>query len=211
MVYKVLIKKYMKYKALLSLLLFGVMQTAIASEIEGNEKAGENENPEPVISIKTNAAAYAAFVPNLGVEIPVLGKFSLDLPFYYSPFDFMDNYKFRIMASQPEVKYWFNKPFRGHSVGIHGIGLLYNVAFNDKDRFQSTNGDRFSYGGGISYGYTLNIRNNWNIEFTAGFGYIHLDHDVFRNVENGALYDNRLLHYFGPTKFGINIIYLFNK
>lgn len=88
---------------------------------------------------------------------------------------------------------------------------MYNIAFNSRDRFQNTNEENFVYGGGISYGYTMKLKRNWNIEFTAGLGYMYLDHDVFRNVKNGALYDNRKFHYWGPTKLGINIIYLFNK
>lgn len=163
------------------------------------------------LALKTNLAAYVFGVANIAVEIPFAQKLSLDIPVYYSPYTLAQNYKFRLLAFEPELKYWFKQPFKGHSIGIHGAAVMYNIAFNDRDRFQNTNGEDFVYGGGISYGYTMKLKKNWNIEFTAGFGYLHLNHDVFRNVENGALYDNRKFHYWGPTKLGINIIYLFNK
>lgn len=165
----------------------------------------------PILALKTNLAAYVFGVANLAVEIPFAQKFSADVPVYYSPYTLAQNYRFRILGFEPELKYWFNRPFKGHSIGLHGIAVMYNIAFNGRDRFQNTNGDDFVYGGGISYGYTMQLKKNWHIEFTAGLGYLHLDHDVFRNVDNGALYDNRKFHYWGPTKLGINIIYLFNK
>lgn len=163
-----------------------------------------------ILALKTNLAAYVFGIANIALEIP-FNKFSIDLPVYYSPYTINKNYKFRILGFEPEFKYWFNKPFNGHSLGIYGTAVMYNIAFNNRDRFQNTNGEDFVYGCGISYGYTMKLKKNWNIEFTAGFGYLYLDHDVFRNVENGALYDNRKFHYWGPTKLGINIIYLFNK
>lgn len=166
---------------------------------------------QSILALKTNLAAYVFGVANLAVEVPFAKKFSVDIPVYYSPYTLAQNYKFRILALEPELKYWFKQPFKGHAIGIHGAAVMYNIAFNDRDRFQNTNGENFVYGGGISYGYTMNLKKNWNIEFTAGFGYLHLDHDVFRNVDNGALYDNRTFHYWGPTKLGVNIIYLFNK
>lgn len=165
----------------------------------------------PLLALKTNLAAYVFGVANLAVEVPFAQKFSLDVPVYYSPYTLARNYQFRILGFEPELKYWFNRPFKGHSIGLHGVAVMYNIAFNSRDRFQNTNGDDFVYGGGISYGYTMRLKKNWHIEFTAGLGYLHLDHDVFRNVDNGALYDNRKFHYWGPTKLGINIIYLFNK
>lgn len=164
-----------------------------------------------ILAMKTNLAAYVFGVANLGIEIPFAGKMSVDIPAYYSPYTLAKNYKFRILGFEPELKYWFDKPFKGHAIGIHGAAVMYNIAFNSRDRFQNTNGENFVYGGGISYGYTMRLKRNWNIEFTAGLGYMYLDHDVFRNVKNGALYDNRKFHYWGPTKLGINIIYLFNK
>lgn len=163
------------------------------------------------LALKTNLAAYAFGIANLGIEIATSNKLSVDVPVYYSPYTLAPNYRFRILGFEPELKYWFNKPFRGHSVGLHGIAVMYNISFNKRDRFQNTNGENFVLGGGVSYGYTMKMGRNWNIEFTAGVGYLHLDHDVFHNVKNGALYDNRKFHYWGPTKLGINIIYLFNK
>ena len=172
------------------------------------EKSPESR---PWLAVKTNAAAYIALVANVGVEVPFGKKFSFDFPFYYSPYHVSDKYRFRILGFEPEVKYWFDRPFQGHAVGVHGIGVMFNVAFNDRDRFQNHDEGKLLYGGGLSYGYTMKLKGNWRIEYTVGGGYLYLDYDVFRNVKNGALYDRRKFHYWGLTKFGVNIIYLFNK
>lgn len=172
------------------------------------EKSPESR---PWLAVKTNAVAYIALVANVGVEVPLGKKFSFDFPFYYSPYHVSDKYKFRVLGFEPEVKYWFDRPFQGHAVGIHGIGVMFNVAFNDRDRFQNHDEGKLQYGAGLSYGYTMKLNGNWRIEYTVGGGYLYLDYDVFRNVENGVLYDRRKFHYWGLTKFGVNIIYLFNK
>lgn len=176
-----------------------------------NEKdIPEKKIPRTLFAVKTNAVGYAFGVANVAVEVPFAKKFSFDFPYYFSPYTVARNYRFRILGFQPELKYWFDKPFSKHAVGIYGIGVMYNISVG-KDRFQNTNGEHLNYGGGISYGYTIGLTKNLKMEFTAGLGYLHLDHDVFYNVENGALYDNRKMHYWGPTKLGVNIIYLFKK
>ena len=184
--------------------------TPKAAEATGDTVSVTKEE-HPLLALKTNLAAYIVGVANAAVEVPLTRNLSVDIPVYYSPYTLADNYKFRILGFEPEVKYWFGKALSGHAIGLHGIGVMYNVAFNSRDRFQNKDGEKFAFGAGLSYAYSLKLKKNWRLELTAGVGYVHLDHDVFRNVENGALYDNRKLHYWGPTKVGIHLVYLFNK
>lgn len=166
---------------------------------------------KPFLAVKTNLAAYAAFVLNLGVEVKIGDKFSIDAPLYYSPYTLFDNYSFRILATQPEVRYWLTEALDGHFFGAHVMGGWYNVAYNSTTRYQDTDGESPFYGAGISYGYSLALNDNWAFEFTAGFGYLRLDYDMFYNIDNGAKYDTKVIDYWGPTKLGVNLVYKFNK
>jgi hypothetical protein len=65
-----------------------------------------------------------------------------------------------------------------------------------------------AYGGGISYGYQLYLSPHWNIEFTAGVGYVRFKYDKTpfpAGQEAAGSYRN---DYFGPTKLGISIMYI---
>lgn len=161
----------------------------------------------PYIVFKTNVPAYVGLIANIGVEVPFAQYFSFEFPFYYSPYTVTSNWRYRILAAQPEFRYWLKKGMTGHFFGIHGVAGWFNLSVDEGVRYQSTSGNTPIYGGGISYGYALCFHDNWAVEFTAGVGYMHIDYDMFYNIPNGAKFDTRSIHYWGPTKFGINLVY----
>ena len=69
--------------------------------------------------------------------------------------------------------------------------------------------DGNAYGGGISYGYQLYLSPRWNLEFSAGVGFVHFEYDksAFPATDDNvsAKYRN---NYFGPTKLGVSITYI---
>ena len=131
-------------------------------------------------------------------------KITIDLPLIYSPYTISKNWNIRVLATQPEFRYWLKEAFDGHFFGAHIHSGYYNIAIDNENRYQ----DRTpSYGYGVSYGYALELNKRWGLSFTAGFGYTRLNSDVFYNIHNGALYDNKVVDYWGPTKLGINLIY----
>ena len=92
-------------------------------------------------ALKNNLLFDGILVANLGVEIELWRKTSLDIPFVYSPYDIrVPDRKIRLLGSQPEFRYWLGqKAGEGHFVGIHGALLGFNIALNDKGRFQDPN------------------------------------------------------------------------
>ena len=117
----------------------------------------------------------------------------------------------RTLSIQPEIRWWTNRMMNGHFVGLHTHLAYYNISVDNLDRYQDTDGKTPLYGCGLSYGYAMPLKNQWNMEFTIGFGYARLDYDIFYNVKNGAVYDNQTKDYWGVTRAGINLIYHFNK
>lgn len=160
-------------------------------------------------AVKTNLLYLGAGVANIGVDFCVSDNFSVELPVNYSPYTIKRDYKLRMFSIHPEVKYWFNKAMKGHYVALQGHVGWFNVALNDKDRYQDRD-DMPLLGIGVNYGYSLPIYKNLSLEFSVGVGYAHIEYDVFYNVDNGISYNNGVKDYFGLTKAAIGIVYNFN-
>ena len=98
---------------------------------------------------------------------------------------------------------------KGHFLGAHlNIGA-FNIAVNDKNRYQSPDG---FYGAGLSYGYVLPFARHWAAEFTIGAGYVHTKYDTYYNIPNGTRFEKGIAYnYWGLTKVGIGLVYRFGK
>ena len=95
-------------------------------------------------ALKTNVLYWAAATPNLGMEVALSPKFTLDLSGAYNPWTYKDDKKMRFWLAQPEVRYWFCEKFEGHFIGIHAHGAQYFGGFCEK-RY-----DGYLAGGGVS-------------------------------------------------------------
>ena len=160
-------------------------------------------------AIKTNVAYLAATVANLGVEFAFGEHYSINVPFIYSPYTVADNYKLRFLAIQPEFRYWLDTPMKGHFFGVHLHGGFFNIAVDDKNRYQSPDG---FYGIGLSYGYKLPFNQHWGAEFSIGAGYVHTKYNVYYNIPNGAKHTDGIpYNYWGLTNVEIGLVYTFGK
>lgn len=163
------------------------------------------------VALKTNLAALGLLVANIGAEFSFGNGFSLDLPFYYSPYDITSTFRVRILGTQPEFRYWFRHewPGEGHFVGLNGSVAGFDISFpGNKLRFQDP--ERALWGVGLSYGYALNFgkHKKWGLEFNLGVGYMNYKYDTFLNQYNGRLLrTSTTQHYWGITRVGINLTY----
>jgi len=163
------------------------------------------------VAIKTNLAALGLLVANLGVEFSFGHGFSLDLPFYYSPYDITSKFRVRVLGTQPELRYWLSRdwPGEGHFVGLNGTVAGFDVSFPHTDRFQDP--ERALWGLGLSYGYAMNFGTgrHWGLEFNIGAGYMNYHLDTFDNVHNGRLMHTGKKSYWGITRVGVSLTYKF--
>lgn len=144
------------------------------------------------IVVKLNLLTLPALVLNGGIELQPFAHFSFNIPVYYCGVNwFSQTIKFRTLAFQPEVRYWFREDLHGLFLGAHANLAWYNVALGGDYRYQDHAGRFPSVGGGIGVGYKTTLgRNNdsrWGMEFGLGGGVLPLRYDVFYNVENGRL------------------------
>lgn len=79
-------------------------------------------------------------ISNVAVEIDLSQKLSLNIPVYYSAWNyFSGTTKFRMLAAQPELRYWPTRDRRLFA-GVHFGVASYNLALGGKWRIQDHDG-----------------------------------------------------------------------
>ena len=166
---------------------------------------------ERFFAVKTNGLFVAALVANLGFEVELWEKWSVDVPVYYSPYDITDTRKLRLLAVQPELRRWMRKAGEGHYVGVHAHLAGFNVAVNDHGRYQDPN--HALWGLGVGYGYAMNLgrKKRWGVEFNLGLGFAEYDYDAYRNWQNGPKFRSGSDWYWGLTRAGVSVSYKWYK
>lgn len=169
-------------------------------------------------AIKTNIAYDATATANLGVEIGLTKKWTLDISGNFNAWSKNEATKWKHWLVQPEARYWFCDRFSRHFIGAHAIagafnfgGIDNNISFLGTDfsvlkdkRYQG-----YAYGVGAAYGFAFMLSEHFNLEFEAGFGYMYLDYDIYNCDNCGRRIGDGNQHYIGPTKAAINLVYLF--
>ncbi len=155
------------------------------------------------VALKTNGLYWATTTPNLGLEVALSPKWTVDLSGAYNPWTFSDDKKMRCWLVQPELKYWICEKFEGHFVGVHLHGAQFFGGFKEK-RY-----DGYLAGGGITYGYDWILSPHWNLEAAIGVGYAHLWYKESPRIPCTKCQVSKNGDYVGVTKLAISIAYLF--
>lgn len=187
-------------------LLFISLVFAISIGSYGQSEA--NDYYSPTWAIKTNALYWATTTLNIGVEMGLSKKLTLDVSGNYNPWSFSNNRKLKHWLVQPELRYWLCDRFNGHFFGVHAHYAEFNVGGIKMLGLENYRYEGNLYGGGISYGYHWIVSNRWSIEATIGVGYAHIDYDKFQCGECGAKLKDDTKNYWGPTKAGVSLIYI---
>ncbi|WP_455497290.1 DUF3575 domain-containing protein [Coprobacter sp.] len=170
-------------------------------------------------AVKTNLFSDAFMNVNLGIEVGLTPKWTLDLTGELNGWTLSHNRRWRHWVVQPEARYWFCDRFSGHFVGAHLHGGQYNIGgFNGRINFLGTDARKLRnarfqgwfVGAGVAYGYAWILNRHWNLEAEIGFGYSYTRYDRFKCTGCGKKVEaDKLHHYIGPTKAAVNLVYLF--
>ena len=171
------------------------------------------------VAVKSNVLADAFLNPNLGIEIGLASKWTLDVTGQFNAWMLSHNRHWKHWAIQPEVRYWFCDRFSGHFVGTHIHGGQYNIGGfdgkinilgTDARKLKDTRYQGWFVGAGIAYGYTWILGRHWNLEAEIGLGYSYTRYDRFQCLGCGKRIEtDKPHHYVGPTKAAINLVYVF--
>ena len=172
------------------------------------------------VGIKTNLISDGFLNPNLGVEVGLAPKWTLDLSGQVN-FWTVNDHKWKHWLAQPEIRYWFCDRFAGHFLGLHAMGGQYNFGKirngihnflgSDFSKLTDYRYQGWAAGAGIAYGYAWVLGKHWNLEAEIGIGWMYTRFDQYSCENCGRKLNDKPLHhnYFGPTKLAINLEYLF--
>ncbi len=192
--------------------IFPVLLASIALTLTGLQAHAQD------VAVKTNFISDAAASPNIGIELGLAPKWSLDVS-GQGNFWTIKGHKWKHWLVQPETRYWLCDRFAGHFFGVEAHGGQYNVGhFNlnldmlgtDFRKLKDHRYQGWFVGGGITYGYAWILGKHWNLEAEIGLGYSYTKYDSFeckgcgKKVEAGKTH-----HYWGPTKAALNLVYIF--
>lgn len=165
-----------------------------------------------VFGVKTNLLYDLTTTLNLGVEVGLGRRVSLDVSGNYNPWEFSNHKQLKHWLIQPEVRWWLCDRFNGHFLGLHGLYGEYDAgcirfpfgALSDlKDfRYQGN-----FYGAGLAYGYQWILSDSWGIEGEIGVGYARFKYDKYPCGDCGSKLASESKNYFGPTKIAVSLIY----
>lgn len=181
--------------------------------------AGGSHVAAQKVALKSNLVSDGFLSPNLGVEVGLAPKWTLEAEGQFNGWILGHNKRWKHWAVQPEVRYWFCDRFGGHFVGAHVHGGQFNMGdINNGINFLGTDFSKLSdarfqgwfVGAGLSYGYAWILGRHWNFEPEIGIGYSYTRYDKFRCEGCGKKVEtNKPHHYVGLTRVAINLVYLF--
>lgn len=166
------------------------------------------------IAVKNNLLYDITLTPNIGVEMGLSDRSTLNISGGYNPFNLGDYKRFKHWLVQPEYRYWLCEKFNGTFVGLHLHGGEFSVAdiklpFNFMSQLQDHKYEGYFYGGGLSIGRQWILSSRWGLEAVLGLGYARVEADKYKCEECGEKLKSGSYNYFGPTKTSISIIYFF--
>lgn len=175
--------------------------------------------PAQDVALKTNLLYDATATVNLGIEIGLAPKWTLDISGNLNAWTMSHDRTWKHWMAQPEARYWFCDRFAGHFLALHAHGGQFNVGNLDNDfdflgsDFSQLSDLRFEgwfVGGGIGYGYAWVLGKHWNIEAELGIGYAYCRFDEYICFDCGKkTAEDKDHHYFGLTKLALSLVYVF--
>lgn len=171
------------------------------------------------VALKTNLVSDALLNPNLGLEVGLAPKWTLDISGQLNAWKLSNGRRWKHWAAQPEARYWFCDRFAGHFIGVHAHGGQYNIGGfdgkwnllgTDARKLKDTRYQGWFVGAGVAYGYAWILGKHWNLEAELGIGWSYTRYDQFKCMGCGKKVDSDRVHnYVGITKTAVNIVYLF--
>lgn len=175
---------------------------------------------------KTNLLYDATTTPNLGVELGVGNKNTVNIVYGLNLWTFDSKThgerKAKHWLLMPEYRWWTCSKFNGHFFGAHAFGGQFNAGnidiplpggfFGGENLRKGVRDARYQgwfAGVGATYGYQWILSRHWNVEAEVGVGYGHAWYDKYTCTSCSSKIGNGGANYLGITKLGLSILYIF--
>lgn len=160
------------------------------------------------LSVKSNLLYDALLSPNLGLELVVAPKWSVELAGNIN-FWTVNDHRWKHWMVQSEARYWLCDATAGHFLAAHLLGGKYNVGNIAIGSLKDHRYQGWFTGAGVAYGYSWILGKHFNLEAEIGVGWIHTRYDKFECAGCGKRTDTDTRDYIAPTKAAVNIVYVF--
>ena len=171
-------------------------------------------------ALKNNLLYDAMLLPNITAEVYLGKQFSLAVEgnwsWWSSKSIIKSDWYHRIQSVGAELRYWINSsyPLNGHAVGVYSMIGNYDIrtfAKNEDSKGWLSYG---SWSAGLSYAYSMPITRRLNLELGLAVGYLggkYYDYNYCIPHERWEQQAESNRSYFGPTRVGASIVWLFGS
>lgn len=168
-------------------------------------------------ALKTNLLYDATLTVNLGAELKVAPKWSIDLSGNYNAWT-LHQHRWKHWMVQPEARYWLCDASAGHFFAAHALGGQFNVGHlsfaRDIFGLNTSNLKNHRYQGwaagvGVGYGYSWILGKHWNIEAEIAVGWVYAHYDIYECHGCGGSIGKNHKNLVMPTKAALNVVYVF--
>ena len=166
------------------------------------------------LSFKTNLLYDAALIPNIGIEVPLKNDWSVTANWMYAWWsNDSRHWYWRTYGGDIAVRKWFGKKSKdrvlsGHHVGLYAQMLTYDFEWGGRGYLA----ERWTYGGGLEYGYSLPIGKRLNLDFTLGIGYLTGEYMEYDPIDRCYVWQfTKKQNWIGPTKAEVSLVWLLDS
>lgn len=178
---------------------------------ENNKDSCQKRKLDFPIAIKTNLLYDAALVPNIGVEFFFNSKWSVAANWMYAWWK-NDNkhWYWRVYGGDIEGRWWFGKDgygvnYTGHHLGVYAQAGTFDFELGGRGQMV----DKWSFGGGFSYGYSVRLAERLNMDFLIGLGYFRADYKEYLPHDSHYVWMRTTRrNWIGPTKAEVSLVWI---
>ena len=119
-------------------------------------------------AVRVNALGLVTGTINMGVDIAIADKWSVDVSAYWNPID-TPHLRAKALAAAAGIRRWRFEPHVGLFWGAHAALAQYRIG-NASNRYNG-----YLAGLGFSIGYSWMLTRRWNITLEGGMGIFYMD------------------------------------
>ena len=169
-------------------------------------------------AIKTNVPLLLVGTPNVGMEFTVSQQFTTNLDILWMPYMFKKHEEvLRALVGSADLRYYVkpryyytNNMYDGFYLGPYVEAGNFNIGFWRGEERESYRYMGWAISAGLSLGYKFYLSKRFRLDLNLGLGYAHLQYDKYQLGGEWADYPLELKDtraWFGPTKFGVHLVY----
>lgn len=171
----------------------------------------QTKNDSISIGVKTNLLYDVLAIPNLEGEIYWANRYSIAAGWEYAWWKSDKRHRYwRINGGSITFRRWFGKrvaerPLSGHHIGIYGQLSTYDFEWGKKGRMS----DKWNYGGGIEYGFSLPVARCLHLDFSMGLGYRGGKYKEYLPIDGHYVWQaDKRKHYWGITRAEVSLVWI---